>query len=67
MAGNLPGGGLQVSRLASAYHRLERVAMRWNRQAVPSHRVNPLYIILLEQIHPLCLDRKAIQAKRDLL
>jgi hypothetical protein len=24
---------------------LERVAMRWNRQAVPSHRVNPLYII----------------------
>jgi len=29
--------------------------------------VNPLYIILLEQIHPFGLDRKAIQTKRDLL
>jgi hypothetical protein len=47
--------------------RLERVAMGWNRLAVPSHRVNPLDINKLEQIHPLCLDRKAIQTKRDLL
>jgi sugar/nucleoside kinase (ribokinase family) len=52
---------------ASGHPVLERVAMRWNRMAVPSNRVNPLYIISLEQIHLICLDRKAIQTNQDLL
>ena len=41
--------------------------IRLNRHAVQSSRVNPLYIIKLEQIHAFYWDRKAIPIERDLL
>ena len=41
--------------------------MTRNHSMVPGHRVNPLYINRIEQIHILLRNREAIPQKDDLL
>src|SRR3546814_19258306 len=46
---------------------LDRIVVRWNRAAVPSDHVNPIYFKRVEQIHRVDRSLKAIPSDPDLL
>src|SRR3546814_5126444 len=46
---------------------LDRIVVRWNRAAVPSDHVNPIYFKRVEQIHRVDRSLKAIPCDPDLL
>src|SRR3546814_20700083 len=46
---------------------LDRIVVRWNRAAVPSDYVNPIYFKRVEQIHRVGGSPPAIQSDPDLL
>jgi hypothetical protein len=44
---------------------LEQIVFGWNRPAIPTERVNLLYLFDVERIHTMKLIRAAVQPHRD--
>src|SRR3546814_3365504 len=63
--GSMAGLGARASRRHR--RRLDRVVVRWNRAAVPSDHVNPIYFKRVEQIHRVGGSPPAIPSDPDLL